>query len=95
MQIIHESIYAEVVKRLVLAYASVKVGNPLIEGILCGPLHSKAALTAFTNVKFLLFLLWGFSSSLLALLMLNSSISLLTLYHVIYLNFMFIVLGIR
>jgi aldehyde dehydrogenase (NAD+) len=41
--ILHEKIYDEFVERLVTAYKSVKVGNPLEEGVLVGPLISARA----------------------------------------------------
>jgi len=47
--IAHEKVYDEVIRRLKNAYASVRIGNPLTEGTLCGPLHTKAAVEEFTN----------------------------------------------
>jgi len=47
--ILHESIYDEVVERLVKAYKQVKIGNPLEDGILCGPLHTTEAVQAYEN----------------------------------------------
>lgn len=44
---IHESIHDEVVDKLKEAYKQVRVGNPLEEGIICGPLHTKSAVSAF------------------------------------------------
>lgn len=38
---LHESIYDNFVARLVKAYASVKIGNPMDSSTLVGPLHSK------------------------------------------------------
>jgi len=38
---IHENIYEDVKAKLVKAYPTISIGNPLEEGILCGPLHSK------------------------------------------------------
>ena len=43
---VHESIYDAFVPRLRQAYASVKVGNPLEEGVLVGPLIDDAAFEA-------------------------------------------------
>lgn len=43
---VHETIYADFIERLKSAYASVSVGNPLIETNLVGPLIDKAAGTA-------------------------------------------------
>jgi aldehyde dehydrogenase family 7 member A1 len=44
---IHESKYDEVVKRLSGFYGKLKVGNPLEEGVLVGPLHTLAAVDIF------------------------------------------------
>ncbi|KAJ1918770.1 Alpha-aminoadipic semialdehyde dehydrogenase [Mycoemilia scoparia] len=44
---LHESIHDEFIQRLTKAYKQIKVGNPLEDGILCGPLHTKAAVEAF------------------------------------------------
>ncbi len=41
--IVHESIRGELVEKLIAAYRQVKIGNPLEEGILMGPLIDKAA----------------------------------------------------
>jgi aldehyde dehydrogenase (NAD+) len=41
--IVHESLHDTLVARLKKAYASVKVGNPLEDGTLVGPLIDKAA----------------------------------------------------
>ncbi|MBC7770699.1 MAG: aldehyde dehydrogenase family protein [Phycisphaerales bacterium] len=43
---VHESVYGAFVARLAQAYASVKVGNPLDEGVLVGPLIDGAAYEA-------------------------------------------------
>ena len=40
---IHESVYDGFVEKLVKAYKSVPIGNPLEKGTLMGPLHSPAA----------------------------------------------------
>ena len=45
--LVHESIYDSFVKRLVDAYAKVKIGNPLAEGVLMGPLHTCKAVELF------------------------------------------------
>ena len=47
--ILHESVYDEVLERLKKAYASVftRIGDPLDEGTLYGPLHSKASIAAY------------------------------------------------
>jgi aldehyde dehydrogenase (NAD+) len=41
--IVHESVYDTLVARLKSAYASVKVGNPLLDGTLIGPLIDEGA----------------------------------------------------
>lgn len=45
--ILHESIHDQVLERLVKAYKQVKIGNPLEDGILCGPLHSQNSVQAY------------------------------------------------
>ncbi|KAI8374318.1 Aldehyde/histidinol dehydrogenase [Radiomyces spectabilis] len=45
--IVQESIYDTLIERLVKAYAQVKVGDPLDEGVLCGPLHTKDAVGVY------------------------------------------------
>jgi acyl-CoA reductase-like NAD-dependent aldehyde dehydrogenase len=40
---VHEKIYDEFVPKLVKAYGSVKVGDPLAADTLCGPLHNPRA----------------------------------------------------
>ncbi len=47
--IIHESIYDTLVAKILNAYKHIKIGNPLQDGILVGPLIDKDAVTAFTN----------------------------------------------
>ena len=37
---LHENIHDEFVDNLVAAYGRVKIGDPLQDGILCGPLHN-------------------------------------------------------
>ncbi|KAJ3112853.1 Aldehyde dehydrogenase 7 member B4 [Phlyctochytrium bullatum] len=44
---LHEAIHDEFIERLVKAYSQVKVGNPLEEGVLCGPLHTKSAVAQY------------------------------------------------
>lgn len=44
---LHESIHDQVIEKLVEAYKQVKIGNPLEEGVICGPLHTKSALEAY------------------------------------------------
>ena len=45
--IIHEKIYDSFVEKLVKAYSSIKIGDPLEEGILCGPLNSSMGLNIY------------------------------------------------
>ncbi|KAG2223239.1 hypothetical protein INT45_006120 [Circinella minor] len=45
--IVHENIYDTLIERLIKAYGQVKVGDPLEEGVLCGPLHTKAAVSVY------------------------------------------------
>lgn len=45
--IVQESVYDELIQRLLKAYAQIKVGDPLDNGILCGPLHTKAAVDVY------------------------------------------------
>jgi len=40
---LHESLYDKFVERMVSAYKTIKVGSPLENGTLCGPLHNKNA----------------------------------------------------
>jgi aldehyde dehydrogenase (NAD+) len=47
--IIHESIYDKLKTSLVKAYGQVKIGNPLKDGILMGPLIDKAAVENYTD----------------------------------------------
>ncbi|OZJ01872.1 putative aldehyde dehydrogenase family 7 member A1 [Bifiguratus adelaidae] len=44
---VHSNIYDSVVDKLRQAYMQVKIGNPLHSGVLCGPLHSRAAVQAY------------------------------------------------
>ena len=46
---VHESVYDTLVARLDKAYASVKVGNPLVEGTLVGPLIDEGAYAGMQN----------------------------------------------
>jgi aldehyde dehydrogenase family 7 protein A1 len=45
--IVHASVHDEIVERLKKAYSQVKIGDPLEEGTLYGPLHSEAAMQGF------------------------------------------------
>jgi len=40
---LHESLYDKFIERLINAYKTIKIGDPLHEGVLMGPLHSKRA----------------------------------------------------
>lgn len=46
---LHESIHDQVVSKLKEAYKQVKIGDPLEEGVICGPLHTKAAVESYTR----------------------------------------------
>lgn len=43
LKLVHEKIYDSVVDKLLEAYKQVKVGDPLENGTLLGPLHTKAS----------------------------------------------------
>jgi len=45
--IVQESVYDTLIERLKKAYKQVKVGDPLDEGVLCGPLHTKEAVEIY------------------------------------------------
>lgn len=45
--IIHESVYDQLVEKLVKVYGSIKIGNPLDSATLMGPLHTKAAVKEY------------------------------------------------
>lgn len=47
--LIHEKIFDEFVGKLVKAYGTVKIGDPLENGVLCGPLHSTLSLQIYDN----------------------------------------------
>jgi len=47
--IVHEAVYDKVIERLQRAYATIKIGNPLHAGVLCGPLHTRRAVEEFAN----------------------------------------------
>jgi acyl-CoA reductase-like NAD-dependent aldehyde dehydrogenase len=51
LQIVHESLYDDVVKRLDKAYASVmnRIGDPLESNILIGPMHTKQSVDMFVK----------------------------------------------
>ncbi|RUS30577.1 alpha-aminoadipic semialdehyde dehydrogenase-like protein, partial [Jimgerdemannia flammicorona] len=46
---LHEKIHDQFMKSLVAAYKQVKIGDPLQSGVLCGPLHTKAAVDAYSK----------------------------------------------
>eukprot|EP00596_Hydrurales_sp_CCMP1899_P010024 CAMPEP_0119034704 /NCGR_PEP_ID=MMETSP1177-20130426/1722_1 /TAXON_ID=2985 /ORGANISM="Ochromonas sp, Strain CCMP1899" /LENGTH=572 /DNA_ID=CAMNT_0006992353 /DNA_START=34 /DNA_END=1752 /DNA_ORIENTATION=+ len=46
---LHTKIYDEFIGRLLVAYASVKIGHALDPSSLCGPLHNQAAVDLFNN----------------------------------------------
>ena len=45
--LIHESKFDGFVDRLAKAYATVKIGDPLLAGTLCGPLNNKNAVSLY------------------------------------------------
>ena len=47
--LVQEKIFDKVTQGLVKAYSQVKIGDPLQEGVLCGPLHDKRAVDLFKN----------------------------------------------
>ncbi|CAO3639850.1 unnamed protein product [Cunninghamella blakesleeana] len=47
--IVHESVYDTLIERLLKAYKQVKVGDPLEDGVLCGPLHTKDAVNIYKS----------------------------------------------
>lgn len=47
--IIHESVYDQFVDKLKRVYGSIRIGNPLEQGILMGPLHTKSAVKEYTD----------------------------------------------
>ena len=50
--ILHEKIYDEVLERISNAYKQVKIGDPLDQSVLCGPVHSENAVELFeTTLK--------------------------------------------
>jgi aldehyde dehydrogenase family 7 protein A1 len=46
---LHEAIHDQVLQKLLPAYASVKIGNPLEAGTLCGPLINQAAVDLYSK----------------------------------------------
>lgn len=47
--IIHENVFDEFVGKLVKAYGTVKIGDPLSTETLCGPLHSNQAISIYES----------------------------------------------
>lgn len=47
--LIHEKHYDGFVEKLVKAYGTVKIGDPLDENTLCGPLHSQLSIDLYNN----------------------------------------------
>ena len=47
--IVHESVYEQLLARLISTYEKLPIGNPLEEGVLVGPLIDEAALEAMKN----------------------------------------------
>jgi len=45
--LIHSSLYDKFVEKLVKAYPSIPIGDPLDPKTLCGPLHSKMSLDIY------------------------------------------------
>jgi aldehyde dehydrogenase family 7 protein A1 len=46
---LHESVYDKFVERMAAAYKTIKAGNPLDDGVLLGPLHTKDAVREYTE----------------------------------------------
>jgi aldehyde dehydrogenase (NAD+) len=49
--IIHESVYSEFTQKLIEAYKQLRIGNPLDEGVIVGPLVDKDAVTTFIEAQ--------------------------------------------
>lgn len=47
--LIHEKHFDAFVQKLVKAYSSVKIGDPLQDGVLCGPLNNSQAVDIYLN----------------------------------------------
>jgi len=47
--VLHSKVYDKVVEKLVSAYKSIVIGDPLQEGTLCGPLHTKASVKDYED----------------------------------------------
>ena len=46
---LHESVYDKFIEKMVAAYKTIKSGNPLEEGVILGPLHTKAAVQMYQD----------------------------------------------
>lgn len=46
---LHESVYDKFVEKMVAAYKTIQSGNPLQEGVLLGPLHTKDAVRQYSE----------------------------------------------
>jgi len=46
---VHENVYEEFIANLTKAFSQVKIGDPSKEGVLCGPLHSKASVDNYNR----------------------------------------------
>jgi len=46
---VHEDVYDEVVSNLVKAYKQVQIGDPLEDGTLCGPVHTKVGVQMYAD----------------------------------------------
>jgi aldehyde dehydrogenase family 7 protein A1 len=44
---LHESVYDKFIEKMIAAYKTIKSGNPLEEGVLLGPLHTKDAVKQY------------------------------------------------
>jgi aldehyde dehydrogenase family 7 protein A1 len=49
---LHEDIHDDFVRRLTAAYKTIKIGNPLEDDVLCGPLHNKQVRAKSYEVEF-------------------------------------------
>jgi aldehyde dehydrogenase (NAD+) len=47
--LVHESVYENFVSRMTAAYKQIRIGNPLEQGVLMGPLVSQAAVDAYAS----------------------------------------------
>jgi len=47
--ILHEKIHDQFIEKLVNAYKQIRIGNPLQDGINCGPIHTKGAVKEYLD----------------------------------------------